>query len=155
LIHLVAKTCPHCGEDVTSLPVHISFEPFKEKRGLFDRILGSFELSAKEFITIILLFVLFNFIAYASYVRVESPMVVVVGSKTTRSYGVPLEWIQIISAWDSSESRNRGWYEWSLNFERVSINYAALILDSAVYFLLSFAIVYGIAKLRSRKTRIS
>ena len=155
LIHLVAKTCPHCGEDVTSLPVHISFEPFKEKRGLFDRILGSFELSTKEFITIVLLFVLFNFIAYISYVRVESPIVVVVGSKTTRSYGVPLEWMQIIAVWDSRESRNKGWYVWSLNFEGVSINYATLILDSAVYFLLAFTIVYGIAKLRSRKTRIS
>ena len=154
LIHLVAKTCPHCSEDVTSLPVHISFEPFKEKRGLFDRILGSFELSAKEFITIVLLFIIFNFVAYISYVRVESPTVFMDGSLTTRNFGVPLEWLQIVAVWESDPSRNPGGYLWYLSFQGTRINYSALILDLTVYFLLAFAFVYSIAKLRSRKTRI-
>jgi hypothetical protein len=154
LIHLAAKTCPHCSEDVTSLPVHISLEPFKEKRGLFQRILGSFELTVKEFITIVLLFIIFNFVAYISYVRVESPIVLMNGSLTSRYFGFPLEWLQIVAVWESMPASPSGGDIWYLSFQRTSINYATLILDLTIYFLLAFALVYGIAKLRSRKSRI-
>jgi hypothetical protein len=154
LTNLASKNCPHCGEDVTSLPVHISFKPFKENEGLSKKILMNFGLTGKELFTIVLLFIIFNFAAFVSYVRVQSPTIVKAGSETIRNYGLPLEWLQIIAMWESRQSRTPGLYEWSLNFERVAINYSQLILDLSLYFLLAFVVVYGISKLRSMKTKL-
>jgi hypothetical protein len=154
LVNLASKNCPHCNEDVTSLPVHISFKPFKENEGLPKRILMNFGLSAKELFTTVLLFIIFNFAAFVSYVRVESPTVVKAGSETIRYYGLPLEWLQIVALWESRQSRTPGLYQWTLSFERVAVNYSALILDFSLYFLLAFVIVYGISKLRSMKTKL-
>jgi len=153
LVHQVARNCPHCGEDVASLPVHISLKSSKRKR-LFSRILNSFDLSMKEFIFVLVLLVLFNFLAYLSYVRVESPPVVVAGSRIQINYGIPLEWLQIIQVWNRRAARVPGQTEFFTTMEGVEVNWATLILDLTMYFLLAFAIVYGITKLRSRKSRI-
>jgi predicted RNA-binding Zn-ribbon protein involved in translation (DUF1610 family) len=153
LVHQASRNCPHCGEDVTSLPIHISLKSSKQKR-LFSRILESLDLSLKEFITILILLILFNFLAYLSYVRVESPPIVVAGSRTQSNYGIPLEWLQIIQVWNRRAARVPGQTEFFTTMEGVEVNWATLILDLTMYFLLAFAIVYGITKLRSRKSRI-
>jgi hypothetical protein len=154
LIHAFAKNCPHCGEDVSCLPVHISFKPLKETKGLFRRILESLELSVKQFVAIVILIILFNFISYVGYVRIIFPALVTVGSKTIFTYGVPLEWLQVVAVWDSRESRTPGLFRWYLNYAGLSVNYAAFILDLAIYFLLAFTIVYGGSKLRARWMRL-
>lgn len=125
----------------------------KRKR-LFSRILDSFDLSMKGFILVLVLLVLFNFLAYLSYVRVESPPVVVAGSRIQSNYGIPLEWLQIIQVWNRRTTRVPGQTEFFTTMEGVEVNWATLVLDLTMYFLLAFAIVYGITKLRSRKSRI-
>ena len=154
LIHAFASSCPHCGEDVSSLPIHISLKPLRETKGLFGRILESLDLSSKQFIAIVILIILFNFMSYIGYVRIALPVMVMVGSRSTRNYGVPLEWLQIIEVWGSRQSSTPGLYVWFSSFERVAVNYATLILDLAIYFLLAFTIVCGASKLRARWTRI-
>ena len=153
LVHQVARNCPHCGEDVASLPVHISLKSSKRKR-LFSRILDSFDLSMKEFIFVLVLLVLFNFLAYISYVRVESPTVVVAGSRIQINYGIPLEWLQFIQVWNRRAARVPGQTEFFTTMEGVEVNWATLTLDLTMYLLLAFAIVYGITKLRSWKSRV-
>jgi hypothetical protein len=76
------------------------------------------------------------------------------GSKTIFSYGVPLEWLQIMASWASRVTRTPGLFMWYLNYEGLAVNYAALILDLAIYFLLAFAIVYGVSKLRATWMRM-
>lgn len=145
-----AKNCPHCGEDVTSLPVHISLKSSKQRK-LFSRILDSLELSMKEFIMILILLILFNFTAYLSYVRVESEIPLQAGSKTIRYYGVPLEWLQLILVWADAPSFQPGTIRLYSTLMAVGVNWATLVLDLTLYFLLAFAIVYGVGRLRSRK----
>ncbi len=147
-----AKNCPHCGEDVTSLPVHISLKSSKQRR-LFSRILDSLELSLKQFIMILILLILFNFTAYLSYVRVESDLPVQAGSKTIRYYGVPLEWFQLVLVWAKAPSPQPGVTRLYSTFMALGVNWATLILDLTLYFLLAFAIVYGVGRLRSRKRK--
>ncbi|HVO86064.1 MAG TPA: zinc ribbon domain-containing protein [Candidatus Eisenbacteria bacterium] len=146
LVQKNANNCPHCGADVTSLPVHISVETPREK-GLFSRILDSFELTMKEFVMILVLWVLFNFLSYISYVRTEATNF---GYTLISHYGVPLEWLEIIAAGTDVQTRNGGYgrvYE-LLGF---GIVWAPLILDLTIYFLLAFFIVYGTVKLRSKR----
>jgi hypothetical protein len=154
LINVFSGKCAHCGEDVSSLPMHITLKPLEETKGLFGRILDSLDLSTKQFIAIVILVVLFNFASYISYVRIASPIVVMDGSKTTSNYGVPLEWLQIIEVWASRQSRIPGLREWYSNFVGVAVNYATLILDLVIYFLLAFTIVYGFSKLRAKWARM-
>jgi hypothetical protein len=134
--------------------MHITLKPLEETKGLFGRILDSLDLSTKQFIAIVILVVLFNFASYISYVRIASPIVVMDGSKTTSNYGVPLEWLQIIEVWASRQSRIPGLREWYSNFVGVAVNYATLILDLVIYFLLAFTIVYGFSKLRAKWARM-
>ena len=154
LVHFFSGKCAHCGEDVSCLPMHITLKPLKEKKGLFGRILDSLDLSTKQFIAIVILVILFNFASYVSYVRIASPILIMAGSRSIRNYGVPLEWLQIIDVWASRQSRTPGLREWYSTFERVAVNYATLIMDLAIYFLLAFTIVYGFSKLRSKWTRM-
>jgi hypothetical protein len=147
-----AENCRHCGEDVASLPVHISLKSSKRRR-LFSRVLDSLGLSMKEFIVILILLILFNFAGYLGHVRVESEIPVEAGSKTIRYYGVPLEWLQLISVWVKVPSPQPGITRLNLRFMAVNINWAMLVLDLTLYFLLAFAIVYGIGRLRSRKRK--
>jgi hypothetical protein len=108
----------------------------------------------KEFILVLVLLVLFNFLAYLSYVRLESPPAVVAGSRIQSNYGIPLEWLQIIQVWNRRAARVPGQTEFFTTMEGVEVNWATLILDLTMYFLLASAIVYGITKLRLRKSRI-
>jgi hypothetical protein len=154
LVNKGTRNCSHCGEDVTSLPVHILMTPQKGKRKLFEKILMNFGISAKEFFTVIILTAIFNFLVFLIYVRVQSSAIGFAdGSTTIRNYGLPLEWLQIIGVWESSPSHQPGVNQWSLNFAGVAINYATLILDLSLYFLLAYALVYGIARFGSMKTR--
>jgi len=154
LISSISKSCPHCGEDASSLPVHIAFNAPGEKEGLFKRMLLSLGISAQELFATAVLFIVFNFVAFISYVRVQSPTIVKVGSETIRNYGFPLEWLQVIASWASRQSRTPGLYQWTLSFKSIAINYSALILDFSLYFLLAFAISYGIFRLRSLRTKL-
>jgi hypothetical protein len=154
LIHVFSGKCAHCGEDVSNLPMHITLNPLKETKSLFGRILDSLDLSLKQFIAIIILVVLFNFVSYLTYVRVTSPIVVMAGDRSTRNYGVPLEWLQIIDVWLSRPARIPGVREWYSSFMGVAVNYSALILDLAIYFLLASTIVYGFSRLRTKLRRV-
>jgi hypothetical protein len=107
----------------------------------------------KEFIVILILLILFNFAAYLGYVRVESEIPAEAGSKTFRYYGVPLEWLQLISVWAKVPSLRPGITMLNLRFMAVGVNWATLVLDLTLYFLLAFAIVYGIGRLGSRKRK--
>jgi hypothetical protein len=150
LVQQDAKKCPHCGEDVTTLPVHVSVKTSKGK-GLFSRILDSLGLSLKEFVLILILLVLFNFVSYLGYVRTEATNQ---GLTIISHYGVPLEWLQMISIGTSTPARSGRGTIIQYGLEGVGVAWAPLILDLTLYFLLAFAIVYGIARLRSKKTRM-
>jgi hypothetical protein len=152
-VNQASETCSHCGEDIASLPVHISLKSSKKKT-LFSRILESLDLSTKEFIMILILLVLFNFLSYISYVRVENPPIVQAGSTIQNNYGVPLEWLQIIQVWNRRAARVPGQTEFFTTMGGVGVNWAALILDLLLYFLMAFAIVYSVARLRRGKMRI-
>ncbi len=140
------NNCPHCGADVTSLPVHISVETPREK-GLFSRILDSFELTMKEFVMILVLWVLFNFLSYISYIRTEATNL---GYTLISHYGVPLEWLEVIAAGTDFQARNGG-YERLFDLQGIGIAWAPLILDLTIYFLLAFFMVYGAVKLRLKR----
>lgn len=150
LVHQNSKNCPHCGEDVTTLPVHISVKTSRE-RGLFSRMLDSFELSVKEFVLVLILLLLFNFVAYLSYVRTETTNL---GYTIISHYGIPLEWLQIILSGTSRPARHGEGIVVQYGLQGVGIAWAPFILDLTFYFLLAFAMVYGTVKLRSRKTRM-
>ncbi|MGA2767195.1 MAG: hypothetical protein ABSF24_02620 [Candidatus Bathyarchaeia archaeon] len=70
---------------MTTIPVHVSVKTSKEK-GLFSRILESFELSVKEFVLVLILLLLFNFAAYLSYVRTEATNLSVTQSSATTAF---------------------------------------------------------------------
>jgi len=74
-----------------------------------------------------------------------------VGSKTIQYYGAPLEWLQLIHVWAKAPSFQPGVTLLYSKLMGVGVNWATLILDLTLYFLLAFAIVYGVGRLRSRK----
>ena len=150
MVHQNSKNCPHCDEDVTTIPVHVSVKTSKEK-GLFSRILESFELSVKEFVLVLILLLLFNFAAYLSYVRTEATNL---GYTIIRHYGISLEWLQIILSGSSRHAQHGEGTVIQYGLQGVGIAWAPFILDLPFYFLLAFAMVYGTVKLRSKKTRM-
>jgi len=145
LLQKNSNNCPHCGADVTGLPVHISVET-PQKKGLLSRILDSFELTMKEFVVILVLWVLFNFLSYLSYIRTELTNF---NYTLISHYGVPLEWLEVIAVGTDVPTRNGGSARQYVQ-QGVGIAWAPLILDLTIYLLLAFFIVYGATKLRSK-----
>ncbi len=143
--------CPHCGEYVESLPVYISpirrEMPIKKPKKLQKAInfvskplgkivgkTGESLITFKEFVYVAILTFLFVFLSFILYIRTVS-----VGQDEeglllfSVHYGFPMEWLEVLT---------------TVRYViRVNVIWITLILDFILYFLLSFAIVYGSKKL--------
>ncbi len=138
------RNCPHCKEDIRSLPIYVSAKEREEivlvrrgRLGILRRVLEilaeNIDVAFKEFVYICTLTFLFAFMSFIGHVSIEPTTTQ--GIYVLR-YGFPLEWLEILS---------------SMFWERtyITVIWAALILDFILYFLLAFAIIYGVIRLRS------
>jgi hypothetical protein len=173
LVPANAETCPHCREDIRSKRIYFQLkdeteqviatkvvaESTKKKswlaKGLlktwqtlrtivqtflsvtrfFNRLIERLSLTLKEAIFIVVLAYLFGFIAFIVYKRVEIPPITP-GQYLFYYYGFPLEWLQVKTM--VSPAFVYG----------VEVEWISLILDVILYFSLSFALVYGVARWR-------
>ena len=130
------RNCPHCKEDILSLPIHVSLKKREEMEFVKRRRLGMLQsvleillehtsVGLKRFVYIFILTYLFAFMSFALYIRHAR----IQGFLVLR-YGFPLEYLEV-----SALGR--------------SVTWAALILDFILYFLLAFSIVYGVTRLKS------
>ena len=145
------RNCPHCREDIGSLPVYISLIKRKEERllkkgrkpGKLQKALGFLlkytnvltartGLAFKESVYICVLTFLFAFVSFIGYVRTEPAARY--GFFVSR-YGFPLEWLEVFLS-----------VTMVLN---VRVIWTALILDFTLYFVLAFAIIYGVTRRKS------
>jgi len=136
------RNCPHCKEDILSLPIYVSLKKRREisfakrKLGRLQRVLEILaektDVTLKEFVYISILTVVFTFMSFIGHVRTEPETIY--GVFISR-YGFPLEWLEVLFS------------EYRVN--DVNILWAALILDFILYFLLAFAITYGVTRLKS------
>jgi len=170
-----AQVCPHCHEDIKDKQIHFNLretqeqaiankvviESEKKKSWMmkgFLRITRSLQtvggtlrsakrflsimiermsLTLKEVVFMIILTYLFGFIAFVSYKRVAlmNPL----SSKLTLFYyGFPLEWLQVSAQLSLKRTQV---YD-------INILWISLVLDAVLYFLASFALVYGVTRLR-------
>ena len=145
------KNCPHCGQDIESLPVYISLRERREERllmkrgkpGRLQKALGFLleradvfsrveEVRLKEFIYICTLTFLFSFLSFIGYVRTEPAELY---GLFVIHYGFPLKWLEVLT---------------TMSFVyNVTIIWTALILDFILYFLLAYAVIYGVTRLKS------
>lgn len=145
-----ARNCPHCRQGIESLPVYISSSKQKEGRLLMKRgkpgrlqkalgfllehtsVFSRVDVRLNEFVYICILTFLFAFLSFIGYVRTEPA--IFPGSFISR-YGFPLRWLEVLT---------------TINLVyNVTVIWTALILDFILYFLLAFAIIYGVTRLRS------
>jgi len=154
-----AGDCPHCMEDIGSLPVYISLsklrgEGFIMKRGKLGKlqktlgvlskhiagILGRIQLPLKESVYIGILTFLITFLSFIGYIRTEPAAA---QGCFVYHYGFPLEWLEVPFSVQIP-------FLYYIMRGGVRIIWIALILDFTFYFLLAFIVVHGIAKLKSR-----
>ena len=136
------RNCPHCKEDIWSLPVYVSLKKreeigFVESRrlGMLRRVLEilaeNTDVTLKKFVYICILTFLFAFMSFIGHVRTEPEATY--GIFVSR-YGFPLEWFEVLVT--------------VYRLRNITVIWTALILDSIFYFLLAFAIVYGVTRLK-------
>lgn len=147
------QTCPHCKEDVGSLPIFYSLKKLEKKEvwitkreSKFQRVLRAVErrvplvaisrrvpLTFKEYVYVVILTFVFNFVSFISVVRAEPhPQLADLGLYLVH-YGFPFEWVEVLTA----ENIARG----------ITFSLVGLSLDFLAYFLLSLFIVFGVTKL--------
>jgi hypothetical protein len=149
--------CPHCKEDIGSLPVSIllrrpvkgesllgKWKPKKLEKaiGFANSALNRLDMRLEEFIYICILTFTFAFLSFIGYVRTEPGFEG--GWNVIVYYGFPLQWLQVFSHLFTRSN--------TLRVGAVTITFSALIVDLVLFFLMAFAIVYGIRKLRVRIT---
>jgi len=149
------RNCPHCMENIGSLPVYISLGKRKEgkllmkggKLGKLQKASGFLlehtdvlvrgELPVKKFVYICILTFLFAFLSFIGYRRIE-PVGMYAGTRLfVAHYGFPLEWLEVFSSVIPVSQ-----------VSKVNVTWAALILDFILYFLLALVTVYGTTKLK-------
>jgi hypothetical protein len=103
----------------------------------FNVVIERLSLTLKEAALIIIFTYLFGFLSFISYKRVENPELQEAGDYLFHYYGFPLEWLKVKTMFRP------------VSFVYgVEIAWASLVLNVMLYFLASFALVYGVAKLR-------
>lgn len=143
------RNCPHCKEDIWSLPIYVSLRkreeeigPLKRRLGKLPRVLEIFleytNMTFKDFVYVCILTFLFAFLSFLGYVRTEPAAM---SGFIIAHYGFPFECVEALY-------EEHG-FSYSLVWGSVKIIWVALILDFISYFLLAFAIVYGITRLKS------
>lgn len=175
LVPTLAQTCPHCKENIGSKRIYFQLRDTTEQavagklvtesrkkrpwiingllkmaelllqavgRGLdfvstfFNAVIERLSLTLKEVVVIIILTYLLGFVSFVGYVRVESSKPVPYEHDAiVFSYGLPLQWILVTA------------YPISYVYD-VAILWIPLAFDVVLYFLVSLALVYGVAKLR-------
>jgi len=152
------RNCPHCMEDIGSLPVYISLRRQKEERLLMKRgkpgklqkalgflsehteVLARAELPLRKFVYICILTFLFAFLSFIGYRRTEPAGTSSRGARLLVShYGFPFEWLEVLFSLLPYLVRG------------VRVIWVALILDFILYLLLALVILYGTTRLKSRK----
>lgn len=175
LVPTSAQNCPHCQEDIENKRVDFHLrdtqehviadklitESRKKKSWIMNGLLKMFKmlqtverallkvtrffnvvierlsLTLKEAALIIIFTYLFGFLSFISYKRVENPELQEAGDYLFHYYGFPLEWLKVKTMFRP------------VSFVYgVEIAWASLVLNVMLYFLASFALVYGVAKLR-------
>jgi hypothetical protein len=138
------QTCPHCKEDVGSLPISYSLKKLEKKEmwitkreSKFQRVLRAVNrrvpLTLKEYVYVVILTFAFNFVSFIGFVRVEPhPQWGDLGFYLVH-YGFPFEWVEIITSETTAG--------------RTTFSLVSLSLDFLAYFLLAFFIVLGVTKL--------
>ena len=145
--------CPHCMEDIGSLPVYISLIKRKEERLLMKKgkpgrlrkalgflsehaaVLKRAEPFLREFVYICILTFLFAFLSFIGYRRTEPAGI---DELLVSHYGFPIEWLKVFFVVSPIAVVTRARIMW-----------AALILDFILYSVSAFVIVYGTKRLRS------
>ena len=175
--HLVptnAQTCPHCQEDIKSKQIYFQLKDTSEQKiaskvitdamkkkswimtglrkmsqlvgqalwsvnRLFNAVIKRLSLTLREAIIMIILTYVLIFLSFIGYVRVETSKIEV-WDTVIFSYGFPLEWFQMFYYYPLHQT-------YAIN---VDIVWISLALDVLLYFLLSFALVYGVIRLKSK-----
>jgi len=168
-----AQNCPHCQEDIGNKRIFFYSQVAEERKiadklvkesrkqkswtmkGLmkmagmlqtvgqafssvtrfFNAVLERLSLTLKEVVFIMILTYLLGFLSFIVYVKVV-PSKVYSADIIILGYGFPLEWLQV-------KSTLRGYYAYD-----VGVLWISFAFDVMLYFLASFALVYGIARLR-------
>jgi len=136
------QTCPHCREDVGSVPVYYSLRKLEKKEiwsvdkgSTVKRALRTISkyvpLTFREFVIVIILTFAFVFVSFVGYIKTEPhpylPDFLIV------HYGFPFEWLQVLFAVGYAG--------------KPEVSLVALGLDFVFYFVLAFFVVLVFTKL--------
>jgi len=144
LVSKGAQTCPHCKEDVASIPIYHSLRKVEKKeiwhvkrastlQKAFGAVSEHVSLTLKEFVYVMILTFIFAFLSFIGYVRAERHPDPEYSRFFLVHYGFPLEWLQMTTTIGYARS--------------ATISLVAVVLDFIFYFVLALVIIIGFSKL--------
>jgi len=181
LVPTNAQKCPHCREDIREKRVYfhsmdareeaiadkLMTKPRKKESwimkgqpkmarmlqtveqavgsiySLLNAVIERLSLTLRQAVIIIILTYLFGFLSFIGYVRVEPSQQITVDI-IVLNYGFPLEWLQVkVNPFPIPHVFD------------VGVAWASLGVNVVLYFFMSFALVYGVSRLRHWLTMVS